>query len=667
MGVKTPKIKRRLKKSARRTIAALLMVTSLIVALIPVKDVEATAPEGITIPTTLEELVDLEGLSVVSEPGNRRNAYLLNEDQTCKVDSVYSYPIPYFQIDTMSSGFSLQSAAITGWNEALYVIRDQTFPLSEQMGYGSPVRTDRYIQNSASSNPISIYVTYTYNEDGTVTQDGEIPETYDEYIMGAFKCPEIAVIRYISDGAFKDRANYSRIMIPDFILKIGNEAFMNNNALAQVEIASGCTSIGNKAFANCGSLQGVNFMQPNQCDTLGSGTFGNCTSLQNFEFPSNIKETGNGLFFNCPELINVSMTAAGETQMTNFSKLGDFTFVGCAKLSEIKLNPFLSEMGEGTFANCGYLTKVEMPYDKTMTFKQGTFHGCISLSYVRVDNNTSSFADGQEFNSIPVLNSFYIWGPNPQISDPKPEIYNYATNMDNNYTYYYIDTAGDEHYEKTINGFKFTVDATGMINSFEKTASSGDTLQIPDVIGPYSVNKIGEKTFEGIDGITTVNIPSTVKTVEYQAFHAMPDLTTLNITTEGISIDTEAFAECNRLDTVNFIPTGNAAGETTIGARCFQNCTNLRNVSFRSDDFTQSGAFDTYVTLIGEDAFETNCPSGTTLKMRGKIDPDYEPFRYATSKENTLNSSMSPYILYESGNPQNIQCQYDPSLNDGQG
>ena len=689
MGATAPKRKRRrLKKSARRTIAALLMVTALIVAAIPVEDVKAepqTATE-LSFPSGPDDpkIVPIDGLSVPNDSSKWVDGYLLDENDNCILDDEFHLPIPLYKIDKDTNG--TQNAALTAYNEnAVYVMEEGVLPLNNLVGF------------ETASHPITKTVTYTIEEqDTSITENvvmlerteevvydkteaiisGSVPATYKKSeITSPYKCSRndnMALITAIADNALAGKTNLYKINIPTYIRKIGNGAFRGCTALQSATFETNLEFIGNHAFAECGDLNSVQFVQPSGCATLGSAAFALCKGLTSFEFPSGVVRTGDGLFYGCSHLANAEMTkTANNNNLTGYKTMGSYTFMNCGNLGSVIMNPYVTTVGEGTFAGCEELKNATMPSElppvPAVTYAKDTFWNCRKLDYVKVMHANSAFADPEEFSSIPVGDRFYIWGPDPNVNPSA--IYDYAADLAANYTYYFEDSNGG-HYEKTINGFKFTVDKNGKIDGFKITSSvpGGSTLEIPAVIGPFDVKSIGDKCFSDIAGndkISTVNIPMTIEAVGFEAFARMPSLQTVNIKTDGVSFDSNCFKDCPNLNTVNFTQITNPAGETTIGPSCFSGCRNLQSVSFRNDDFTQGEIFDVNVTNIGKDAFYT---TGSGLTMKGKIDTEYVPFQYATNKDNKVNDTASTqYIKYVSGNPTNLECAYDPALNDGAG
>lgn len=123
--------------------------------------------------------------------------------------------------------------------------------------------------------------------------------------------------------------------------------------------------------------------------------------------------------------------------------------------------------------------------------------------------------------------------------------------------------------------------------------------------------------------ITTVNLPSTLKSIGENAFKDFGSLTTINLH-EGLkTIGNSAFSGCKSLDNVT-IP----SSVTTIGDEAFQGCTSLSSLHMLEGDLNTIGQFafgkcsalttvtiPSKVTSIGYDAF-MGCESVTHVYCR---------------------------------------------------
>ena len=125
-----------------------------------------------------------------------------------------------------------------------------------------------------------------------------------------------------------------------------------------------------------------------------------------------------------------------------------------------------------------------------------------------------------------------------------------------------------------------------------------DLTNIKKVTLPEGITRISKETFSGCTNLTSVNIPSTVKTIEERAFYNT-GLTQIAIPNTVTTIEASAFRNNKQLTTAKL-----PDGITTLSEYIFYNCTKLKNVTIPSK-----------VTSIGNLAFamtgitELNIPS----------------------------------------------------------
>lgn len=128
------------------------------------------------------------------------------------------------------------------------------------------------------------------------------------------------------------------------------------------------------------------------------------------------------------------------------------------------------------------------------------------------------------------------------------------------------------------------------------------TLVIPATVWhneeEYSVTSIGDYAFNNSNGVTSVSIPASVRSIEKKAFNNCDDLVTVTFA-EGsqlASIVKETFNDCDNLATVTFAEGSQLA---SIEMMAFNNCPNLATVTLHSNPTIGGGAFpdETNVTM----------------------------------------------------------------------
>ena len=135
--------------------------------------------------------------------------------------------------------------------------------------------------------------------------------------------------------------------------------------------------------------------------------------------------------------------------------------------------------------------------------------------------------------------------------------------------------------------FSLNAAGNGYIVSDCKTTASG-TLSIPATYNSKPVVEIGREAFLDCTALTSVTIPTSVKTIGWYAFSGCTGLTSVTIPDSVTTLDWFAFSGCTGLTKVTI---GN--GVTCIDASAFAGCTNLTNVTVGNG-----------VTSIGWSAFK---------------------------------------------------------------
>jgi len=517
---------------------------------------------------------------------------------------------------------------------------------------------------------------------------GEDPDQSELYAKEV--CKQYQLVGSIADNAFKDVANFSSMEIlsgenSSGINQIGNSAFENCVSLKTVSFGPNFQKIGGKAFNNCTGLESINFCNT---ESIGDGAFANCTSLEALRLPATLKELGTAAFFNCRSLNDYIPGMPGDRSNYNPSlddhnsqifggsvddiginrndfKIGSYAFANCVSLVDTKMcqtSPSITgTTGQyGMYAGCTSLRHVELPlYTTGFKTTPSMFLGCNSLESVRANNQTDTAVDGQFINEInteffpgkdkTVSEDFVVWGPDPTTS-PNSAIYKYSQENSLPYMYYDVGSQQFRYIMTQAKTYKFTFDDSFVINSIEQLTGAGataTTLLIPASIGGHPIQAIADDACGKVVGTTYVSnltLPTTIKIADSVA-----------------TIGENAFRACKSVTEVDFIhiPFTTSAGQTSIGASCFEDCNSLEKVNFRDDNFDGDGYYDINIddTTVGPNAFLTQNPKGLT--MCGKMEAGYWPYDYAINPDNIVCSTKADsYITYESGNPKNLSCKY---------
>ena len=122
---------------------------------------------------------------------------------------------------------------------------------------------------------------HLFDKDGKLDDISKITTIYESYI----------------------RKDIKKIIIPNYVMSIGNYAFEGCSGLTSVTIPDGVTSIGDWAFYGCSGL--TNATIPNSVTKIGNCTFLGCNSLTRLTIPASVTSIGMFAFICCSSLRNI--------------------------------------------------------------------------------------------------------------------------------------------------------------------------------------------------------------------------------------------------------------------------------------------------------------------------------------------------------------------------
>ncbi|MBR6802645.1 MAG: leucine-rich repeat domain-containing protein [Kiritimatiellae bacterium] len=154
----------------------------------------------------------------------------------------------------------------------------------------------------------------------------------------------------------------------------------------------------------------------------------------------------------------------------------------------------------------------------------------------------------------------------------------------------------------TVNGIEWTYEVSnGEAQLFDRfspviSTSTSGVITIPSTLGGLPVTSIGFHAFRNCSNLTSVRIPSSVRSIEEDAFYGCSGLTSVMIPQGVTFIGNEAFYNCSGLTAIT-IP----SSVTSIGISAFSGCSGLTSVTIPSS-----------VTLLGGSVFSGVSPTTLT-------------------------------------------------------
>ena len=673
---------RRLKRSIRKTLGTLFLISALIVAAIPTENLQAegeNSPRANRVPVTTDStqrIPQINDSTVIYTTKDRKYRFAyMSDGGTDKIAVLLGYSaltlenglleIPesvdayakftetlgtdrgYVAVGKAGNFLYWKECTKTEWKQKIDPITQQPMvdnegnPVMEEVEVEwryNPCYADTYDTSwgsIAKEHPEQLY--YDKNFQTNTTPKIDLTEN------DAVACTDLnyqiiqgATVAYIGNQWLKEKTGADGKPISgEWVLGGSVNAnnkdkgiFANNGNIHTLVVKPSLMGIGDYAFYRCSYLDSITL--GNGLNTIGNGAFSDCTNMTaiSLDIGSNLNQIGDHAFYNCQSLGSFTLPI-------QVSLIGDSAFEGCTSLKSVDLCSAgnfnnLTTLGWDLFKNCEALESVTFPDKCTSPVYISTFEGCRSLKSISTRNNQITFPEEagvytyEQFKAMlegpPVGGAFYFEGME------NSALHQMCT--DNYFAFSYIDYLGGV--VTNLDRYEITVAETGGRATYEVNSSNRliscrtepgvKTVTIPARIGPHAINYIASNTFQDHCNITKVTIP-------------------VNI----LSIDNEAFRGCHNLADVIF-----DTANVTIGDNAF------KTQEVRSH--------------------ETNCPNGgqvgtdpdmspaVKLKFTGPVSSTSGPFKYAMSENGKYNieSQQSSYITYYSGWPSNMEIQYNP-------
>lgn len=372
-------------------------------------------------------------------------------------------------------------------------------------------------------------ITYTVNEgvqSCTIT-------ACDAEIKGSIKIPAKVNgmnVTKIGNQGFYRCEGITAVELPAGIESIGTEAFRFCESLCSITLPESITEIKNEAFGYCSSLEAVQI--PNRVTTIENGVFGSCTNLKSILLPDGITTIELSAFQSCWSLEEITLPAELE-------EIGAYAFKGCTKLASVSLKNKVTKVGYDAFSNCANLKKVIYNGDEKRRKK-------IDISF------GNEYFEGASWEY--------------QNSDYEKTGLIYRVNQDGKsctITGYYENVSDILQIPQTVDGYIVTSIA-------RKAFLSSDFLEIRL---PDGLEMIGGEAFYG-SKIEKVEIPDSVKTIEYCAFEACENLKSVKLSSNLEVISNGLFYGDIKLEGI-IIP----ESVRKIGGLAFVGCKSLKEIS----------------------------------------------------------------------------------------
>ncbi len=214
---------------------------------------------------------------------------------------------------------------------------------------------------------------FSYNfsgQEATITKGNGLSGSVvvPEYIAGK-------LVTGIGDNAFENCSAIAEITLPDSVDELGSSSFKNCNSLVKINGTSNLSVVKNSTFEGCSSL--TYFPDLSNVTSIGDSAFKGCSSLTTIAISDSLTSIGNYAFENCVMLLQTP-------DLSNVMSIGDYAFKGCTLLTEIKSLDGCATFGEGILTACENIAKI------TLSFRENIEQFYVS-SFFKGDSDTSKY------------------------------------------------------------------------------------------------------------------------------------------------------------------------------------------------------------------------------------------------------------------------------------
>ena len=271
-----------------------------------------------------------------------------------------------------SDGFLLE--VILG-NDTVVVIPDGVTSIYEDAFYDCSLITSVTIPDSVVSVDSSTFYNCKSLQSINVSSDNDIYKSVDGLLLSKDGKVLIACPR-----------GRKRVVIPDSVTSIGDNAFYACDSLTSVTIPDSVTSIGYWAFA-FSSLTSVTM--PDSVTSIGDWAFAN-SSLTSVTIPDSVTSIGEGAF------AFSSLTSV--TIPDSVTNIGDFVFFWCESLTSVVVPKNIASNGHCLFARCEQLPNEEGFFIIDDVLYYCNLHGDITIPDSVTTIGSGAFCYGYEDN-----------------------------------------------------------------------------------------------------------------------------------------------------------------------------------------------------------------------------------------------------------------------------
>ena len=410
---------------------------------------------------------------------------------------------------------------------------------------------------------------------------------FEECEIGTLHFPNS--LRIIGRCTFSGCVFSGGLVIPEGVVVIERDAFRNCYGFTgSLVIPNSVISIGDAAFGSEGNLEFTSLSLGSSVQEIGTGAFAWCPyfeSVTSFALVPPI--CGDYPFSGHNIPVHVPCESYEEYESISWGGFSDFIGMGsCTYAIEVASNPleYGLVIGGGTYRVNDTCVLKAIP-NLGYVFNNWTENGTVvsqnrEYSFVvRKDRNLVAHferrtTDGYDFSEVcPSGQTLYYrirWAENNEVEVVAPHKNNTPWSG-------YQKPTGNVTVPAHARGFMVT--AIAAVEDGDMGGAFEDCQGVTSFNLPNSVKTIGDRAFKNCSGLTSITIPNTINSIGKASFANCNGITTITIPNTVESIREESFYGCGGLTTAII-----GKSVKTIGSRAFGNCPRLNMLYYNVEE-----------------------------------------------------------------------------------
>lgn len=372
----------------------------------------------------------------------------------------------------------------------------------------------------------------------------ELVRAVHRQVLGNFRVSGTILLQYL--GA------ESRVVIPEGITRIAEEAFAGIETIDRVILPESLREIGAEAFRGCLLLQTIAL--PGGLCRIGAGAFEDCVKLLRMDIPEQIEVLEDRTFRHCRALQEIYLPEG-------MQRIGESAFYGCSGLKKMQLPESLAFIGKMAFYRCG-LREVRIPAGAEVVESLAFAKSNLQRVWISGGNETGKRYGADVFGGCARLKSLVLEEGVSHIPD--------------RFAYGCAALARVVLPETLESVGRHALEGTAFLEQWRQHVSGDSDERNAVLAGGQS--HVGEVCADAIlwDGQQLegeVWIPACVRIVAGGAFYGNTKITEVHLPAQVQSVGAAAFKGCKALRSVWMPP-----GITRLEAEVFSGCVALEEV-----------------------------------------------------------------------------------------